>query len=314
MRVGKAVVTIDHDPSAGSERWRPPGEDAPAWAAPTLAVIGTALCLWLAPRLALLHEVAPVSAPIAGIVEAPTVVVPPARDGVVANDGSAQNLAPTAATSTAPSDPAASAPPSAARVETAIPVEAAPVAAAAPSAVGPASAAASASAEAGAAVASAPVPAIPAGAAAPAVPASVTVEASVAAPAAATVVPPPCLPVVVIPFAHDSTKPQLDGVEAAVRPLIAWLADHPGSVLSVEGHADTIGTEDYNIVLSFGRARAVVAWLTRFGVGADRTAPRAAGITPPKNLPVGMSTNRLVILQIEGVEVCRVTGGTAKSK
>jgi outer membrane protein OmpA-like peptidoglycan-associated protein len=117
---------------------------------------------------------------------------------------------------------------------------------------------------------------------------------------------------VTIPFGHDSTKPLVEGREVAVRPLLDWLAAHPGASVSVEGHADTVGTEDYNIVLSFGRARAVAAWLGRLGVAPSRIAPRAAGTTPAKGASADVSTNRLVVLQIEGVDVCRVPGDATK--
>lgn len=319
MRGRAAVVTIDHDPSAGSERWRPPGEDAPVWVAPILAVIGTALVVWVAPRVPLLHDLA---APIVQIGEGQvgagqvgagsSASVPVPRDAASMSSSVAGAVSST--TGLAPSAPA-NAPPTAATpsaiaaAEPLTPREPPSPPIGISSEPPPAEGRTPAATE----TVPAPVPVTPATArVAPAVTApAVSVPASVAPVAAA---PAPCLPVVAIPFAHDSTKPQLDGADAAVRPLVAWLAEHPGSTLSVEGHADTIGTEDYNIVLSFGRARAVVAWLARFGVGAERTAPRAAGITPPKNQPVGTSTNRLVILQIEGVEVCRATGDAAKSK
>lgn len=377
MRGKSAVVTFDHDPSAGTERLRPPGEDAPVWLAPLLAVAGVVALIWVAgealePRVSTVdlplpiarpepiatnegasgaapataptpvtNGSAPAAIPVAPngepaaashdariaptvpatlpVVPPPTIASPPLAPASTADGGSA-GAAPITrsdepnARPSAGSSPATGTPPVATgdattpvptRVLTATPP---PPADAVPSAAAPI-----------AAPATTPIP-IPASeptvVAPPAAPA--IVQPSAAAPTSSEraaqepSAPAPCLPMVTIPFGHDSTRPIVEGREAAVRPLLDWLATHPGASISVEGHADTVGTEDYNIVLSFGRARAVASWLGRLGVAPSRIATRAAGTTPAKGPSTDVSTNRLVVLQIEGVDVCRVSGDAAK--
>jgi outer membrane protein OmpA-like peptidoglycan-associated protein len=151
----------------------------------------------------------------------------------------------------------------------------------------------------------APLPDAPA--AAPADPAP---TASVAAPPAAgaeadrSEVAAVCLPVVSIPFSSNSARPKIAGLAPAIAPLLDWLATHQGAVMSVEGHADSSGTERHNVLLSFSRAQAVKAWLARAGAREKQLAARAAGTLAPTN-PVEAESNRQVILQIEGAVACR---------
>ena len=308
MRGKSAVVAFDHDPSAGTERLRPPGEDAPVWLAPVLALVGTLAMIWAVAR-----EPEP---PPAADLPVPSARSDPAS--APATSPTTNMVAPTAPSATtivsSPPQPASSGPVTAsdpaARSTTDQPVapEITPAATSddrpnAPTQI-PAISPPTPTPDVPATTTEADTVAV-AGSSAPAVVPAAS-RPVVVAPAA------PCLPIVTVSFAHDSTKPILEGRETAVRPLVDWITAHPGAVLSVEGHADTVGTEDYNIVLSFGRARAVAGWLGRLGVPAARIAPRAAGTTPAKGLPADVSTNRLVVLQIEGVDVCRDTGGATK--
>lgn len=362
MRGKSAVVTFDHDPSAGTERLRPPGEDAPVWLAPLLAIAGVLASIWVAgeaiePRvspadlplpIAWPEPIAPNEGPSgAAPAAAPASVgdgstpgatpvassrgaTPASPDGRIAPppsptlpvasgaplapastaDTGAAGAGPIARSEEGNAQPAAGSSPMAAPVATVDAGTPTPgralLAAPAPSLDTASSASASASmpASAPAVVASPPSGAIvPPSAAAPTHPERVATEPSA---------PAPCLPMVTIPFGHDSTKPLVEGREVAVKPLVDWLVAHPEATVSVEGHADTVGTEDYNIVLSFGRARAVAAWLGRLGVAPARIATRAAGTTPAKGPSADVSTNRLVVLQIEGVDVCRVPGDATK--
>ena len=364
MRGKSAVVTFDHDPSAGTERLRPPGEDAPAWLAALLAIAGVLASIWVAgevlePRILPADLPVPVARPEpnapneqpggmppAAALEPlaksatpapPVTLVAPNRETKLADEvarGASPSAAPTPEVlppplaPTAPgSETRAAGAPSIARPDepTPPPAAATPVIAPEPAAATRAPTTPSqnpgaptpslASTPADTPPTAAPVTAPPASSsAAPPSPQAPSPPAP-ATPAAATTplrATAPCLPMVTIPFGHDSTKPLVEGREAAVRPLVDWLAAHPEATVSVEGHADTVGTEDYNIVLSFGRARAVADWLVRLGVAPGRITPRAAGTTPAKGSSADLSTNRLVVLQIEGVDVCRTPGDAAK--
>jgi peptidoglycan-associated lipoprotein len=50
----------------------------------------------------------------------------------------------------------------------------------------------------------------------------------------------------------------------------AWMKDHPGTLLLVEGHCDERGTAEYNISLGDRRAKATANYLTSRGVASDR--------------------------------------------
>ncbi len=71
----------------------------------------------------------------------------------------------------------------------------------------------------------------------------------------------------VIYFEYDS-----DVVKAEYRPVIeaqaAYLASHPETVVTLEGHADERGTREYNLALGERRALAVRRQLTLLG-GSD---------------------------------------------
>lgn len=128
-----------------------------------------------------------------------------------------------------------------------------------------------------------------------------------AAPAAA-----PCLPIVSIAFPHNSAQPILDGAEARVKPLLTWLRDHPKAMLSVEGHADTQGKEAYNVVLSFARAQAIIAWLARSGLEKERMTSLAAGSALPMNSSLVVAENRMALVQVQGVAGCQSQGAETK--
>ncbi|HEV8629143.1 MAG TPA: peptidoglycan-associated lipoprotein Pal [Thermoanaerobaculia bacterium] len=49
-----------------------------------------------------------------------------------------------------------------------------------------------------------------------------------------------------------------------------FLTSHPEFILTIEGHADERGTNDYNLALGERRANAAKEYLATLGVGADR--------------------------------------------
>lgn len=266
---------------------RIPGETVPRWLVAGMTALGLALAVLSASLL--------FSEP------------PPPEETVVL--APAAPVAPPAPTPSAPTPRSETAP--SAAVAPATPPSTAPEAAPSEPATDPASAPATPAPE--AAAPSAPVipPPPPPPVEAPAAVVAAPV-APVAPPVAAPPAPAPCLPVIGLPFARASSRLDLADIDDRTLMLRRWMEEHPTAVLSVEGHADTSGTEDYNVVLSFSRARAVIAWLARAGVPEARMMPRAAGTSQPRNLPSGTTTNRLVILQVDGVEICRDATGAAR--
>ncbi len=113
-----------------------------------------------------------------------------------------------------------------------------------------------------------------------------------------------CLPAISIAFAPKSAQPILEGTEAQLEPLLKWLKNHPDAMLLVEGHADPKGGEPYNVMLSYSRAQAVIAWLAGIGIEKQRMTSLAAGTALPQNAALVVADNRMVLLQVAGVTVC----------
>lgn len=66
-----------------------------------------------------------------------------------------------------------------------------------------------------------------------------------------------------------------------------WFAANPGTVATIEGHADERGTRDYNLALGARRANSVRAYLTGQGVEASRLRAVSYG----KERPVALESS-----------------------
>jgi outer membrane protein OmpA-like peptidoglycan-associated protein len=98
-------------------------------------------------------------------------------------------------------------------------------------------------------------------------------------------------------FASDKIKPESEPV---LREIADALNHNPAWKLSVEGHTDNIGGDDYNMDLSQRRAEAVkLALVTRYHIAIDRLTPQGFGATRPKepnDTLAGRARNRRVEL------------------
>ena len=92
----------------------------------------------------------------------------------------------------------------------------------------------------------------------------------------------------------------------AVAEIVTRLA--PERTLSVEGHTDSVGTEEYNLELSLKRAQAVMSELQAGGVVADKIRSVGLGEKFPvapnqtekgRDNPEGRAQNRRVEVVIE---------------
>ena|SRR3989338_4980379 len=61
----------------------------------------------------------------------------------------------------------------------------------------------------------------------------------------------------------------------------AWLKQNKGTKVSVEGHCDERGTEEYNIALGHRRARAAKDYVVSLGVDSGRLSTRSFGEEKP---------------------------------
>jgi outer membrane protein OmpA-like peptidoglycan-associated protein len=95
--------------------------------------------------------------------------------------------------------------------------------------------------------------------------------------------PPPPAPVekIVLRGVHfDFNKYNIRPGDAAVlNEAAATLKGHPNMVVNVNGYCDAIGSAEYNLKLSEKRAEAVVDYLEKDGIPADRLVPHGYGKT-----------------------------------
>ncbi|MDD5261972.1 MAG: OmpA family protein [Methylacidiphilales bacterium] len=105
-------------------------------------------------------------------------------------------------------------------------------------------------------------------------------------------------------FEFDSARLKTDA-ESSLGQVAAVLAQAKKVQIMVEGHTDTIGTDEYNQRLSEQRAEAVAVWLRqRSGLGPDVLHSRGFGKTRPIVNPRGsieeQARNRRVEIRVEG--------------
>jgi outer membrane protein OmpA-like peptidoglycan-associated protein len=81
------------------------------------------------------------------------------------------------------------------------------------------------------------------------------------------------------------------------------LLQYPEMHISVEGHTDNVGSEDYNLKLSEKRAQSVYDFLVHEGVVAERMDTKGYGMSQPvtsNETAEGRQKNRRVDLVIRG--------------
>ncbi|MFO0664220.1 MAG: OmpA family protein [Polyangiaceae bacterium] len=105
---------------------------------------------------------------------------------------------------------------------------------------------------------------------------------------------------IVIPFERMALVPSIEG-EARIGPLAQWLSSHEEARVTLDGHADSTGSEEGNLVLSRARANAVRMRLERSGIPRERLTVRAFGaFWPEEGIPTDASANRRVVLRVRG--------------
>ncbi|MGN0191508.1 MAG: OmpA family protein [Candidatus Cryptobacteroides sp.] len=90
-------------------------------------------------------------------------------------------------------------------------------------------------------------------------------------------------------------------VKIELDKVTRWLLDNPELHISVEGHTDNVGGEEYNQSLSESRARAVMDYFIQNGVDKDRLSCKGFGKSRPiadNSTAEGRQLNRRVELRI----------------
>ena len=81
-------------------------------------------------------------------------------------------------------------------------------------------------------------------------------------------------------FAYDSTD-LTDEARGILQKNVEWLKRWTSTKVMVEGHADSRGTNEYNLALSERRASVVRDYLVSLGVPADRISTVSKGEEQP---------------------------------
>jgi len=78
--------------------------------------------------------------------------------------------------------------------------------------------------------------------------------------------------------AKFKADPQTDN---SIAEFKAWLEKYPGSMLSVTGHADLVGTPEFNQDLGLKRAQIISKYLESQGISAGRIITESKGESQP---------------------------------
>ncbi|HET7150469.1 MAG TPA: OmpA family protein [Candidatus Acidoferrum sp.] len=105
---------------------------------------------------------------------------------------------------------------------------------------------------------------------------------------------------VLFDFGSYTLKP---GAREKLAKISGILLAHPGLTLQIEGHTDSVGTDEFNQQLSERRADSVRDFLAENGVPASSITARGFGKTQPvasNDTPEGRQRNRRVELVVNG--------------
>jgi outer membrane protein OmpA-like peptidoglycan-associated protein len=90
-------------------------------------------------------------------------------------------------------------------------------------------------------------------------------------------------------------------VAAEVRALAAFLREHPEATVVVDGHADSLGSEELNLRLSKRRADALAWVLESSGVARTRVTARGFGsFSPAEGTREDAASNRRAVVHVRG--------------
>jgi outer membrane protein OmpA-like peptidoglycan-associated protein len=102
----------------------------------------------------------------------------------------------------------------------------------------------------------------------------------------------------------DTAKYDLrPGAREKLARLSGIVLSHPGLRLEVEGHTDSVGSDDYNQTLSEHRAASVRTYLTAQGIPPDAVTSKGFGKTAPvatNDTASGRQQNRRVEIVVSG--------------
>jgi outer membrane protein OmpA-like peptidoglycan-associated protein len=117
-------------------------------------------------------------------------------------------------------------------------------------------------------------------------------------------------------FDSASYTPEL-GAREKLAKISGILLAHPGLALQIEGHTDSVGSDEFNQQLSERRASSVKDFLAEQGVPASSMTARGFGKTQPvasNDTQEGRQRNRRVELVVNGDAIGNPTTATADNQ
>lgn len=107
----------------------------------------------------------------------------------------------------------------------------------------------------------------------------------------------------------DTNKADVKGTSAATLNRLAGIfQEYPKTVILIEGHTDSAGSDEYNLALSQRRAESVAQYLIAQGIDASRFTVKWYGESQPRadnSTPEGKAANRRVELGIIASEALK---------
>ena len=94
------------------------------------------------------------------------------------------------------------------------------------------------------------------------------------------------------------------GTREKLAKIAGIVTSHPGLKLQVEGHTDSVGSDEYNQTLSENRAQSVRTFLVSQGIESDHITARGFGESSPittNDTAAGRQQNRRVELVVSGM-------------
>jgi peptidoglycan-associated lipoprotein len=88
------------------------------------------------------------------------------------------------------------------------------------------------------------------------------------------------MPLADVNFAYDQSAIQ-DDQRPILQKNAEWMRRWTTTKVTIEGHADARGTNEYNLALGDRRARAVMDYMVSLGIGADRMVVVSKGEEVP---------------------------------
>lgn len=114
-----------------------------------------------------------------------------------------------------------------------------------------------------------------------------------------------CPPLFFVHFKSSGVRPIDPDLSVKVKKLQVWLSTHPNAKLIIEGHTDSHGAEEWNLLISHRRAKMVEKILASVGVPHSQMTVRALGeYAPFEGHSPESAINRRVTLRLSEADPC----------